>query len=52
MLLEHITFEGCQDADIRLYLLQGNVVIRECKSDKGDLVIKSSTGAQQPLFVK
>ena len=52
LVLEHITFENCQDADIRLYAMQGNVVVRECTSDKGDLVIKSSPGAQQAIIVK
>ena len=51
-LLEHVTFEGCQDVDIRLYEMQGNLIIRDCKSDKGDLSIKVSTGAQEPIIVK
>ena len=52
ILLEHISFEECQDADIRLYRMQGNVIVRDCKSDKGEIKLNVTEGAQQPEFVK
>ena len=52
VLLEHITFEKCQDVDVRLYRMQGNVIIRDCKSDNEPLTTKVTSGARQPIIVK
>ena len=51
LLLENITFDYCQDVDVRLYEMQGNVIIRNCTSEDGELSIKTSTGANEPFKI-
>ena len=52
LLLEHVSFSECQDADIRLYRMQGNVLVRDCKTDKDELSVNVTSGAQELIKVK